>query len=385
MAGGQVAFMSYARFDNDQYDGQISEFRRLLSAEVKAQTGQEFEIFEDREHISWGQNWQEVIDEALDTVALLIVIITPGYFRSEACRAEVARFWQRERDLGRSDLILPVYYISAKEIEEPAARRADEVASMLASRQFVDWRDLRLEPVDSPVVRKAIAALATRMRTAFWRTPQAPQPPARPSPRGGDEWQARPAIAADPGGLQYERRAWQQPAQPFQGAIGSADTWSASPAPAFLPKWDGSAQHSPATAGRPPAVSGTSYPGGAGGARPAAQPRQRVLAFPPNRRTGLAAVALAALLALGGTLYAVETTGSGASGPQAGPSTEPGTGRPRPGLPPTSRQRSRCPAAAPSIPSGSARTASASRPPAPTGRRASSCGTRRAPMPRPRR
>ena len=287
MAGGQVAFMSYARFDNDQYDGQISEFRRLLSAEVKAQTGAEFEIFEDREHISWGQNWQEVIDQALDTVALLLVIITPGYFRSEACRAEVTRFWQRERELGRSDLILPVYYITAKEIEEPAARRADEVASMLASRQFVDWRDLRLEPVDSPVVRKAVAQLASRMRTAFWRTPQA---------------------------------------QPFQGATGPPDAWPASPAvpaspgPAYLPKWDGYAPRPAPEAQRP-----APYPGGAGGATPPQRPRQRVLSFPPNRRTALAAGALAALLAVGGTLYAIEATGTG-HGPSSGPGSGPGSG-----------------------------------------------------------
>jgi WD40 repeat protein len=311
--------MSYARFDNEQYDGQISDFRRLLSAEVKAQTGQEFEIFEDREHISWGQNWQEVIDQALDTVALLLVIITPGYFRSEACRAEVTRFSQRERDLGRSDLILPVYYITAKEIEDPAARRADEVASMLASRQFVDWRDLRLEPVDAPVVRKAVAQLASRMRTAFWQTPRE-----QPRPVGGNERAAGPAIAAGPlAGLEYERRAWQA-GQPVQGAVAPSDAWPPSPAstaPAFLPKWDGPAAQLSPEAQRPQAPGGAPYPGGGAGARPAAQPSQRVLAFPPNRRTALAAGALAALLAAGGIFYAIAAHGSGHAGPQAGSQT----------------------------------------------------------------
>jgi hypothetical protein len=168
--GEPAAFMSYVHLDNDQYDGQLGEFRRLLSAEVRAQTGLEFVIFQDREHISWGQNWQQRIDEALDVATLLIVIITPGFFRSEACRAEVTRFLERERALGRSDLILPLYYITAREVEDYAARESDELARVLGSRQFADWRALRFEPFTSPVVRKAIGQLAARMRDSFWQS-----------------------------------------------------------------------------------------------------------------------------------------------------------------------------------------------------------------------
>jgi parallel beta-helix repeat protein len=171
MPGDPAAFMSYVRF-NDQHDnGQLSQFRERLSAEVRVQTGEEFLIFQDRHDIAWGQNWQQRLDQALDAVTLLLVIITPGFFRSPACRAEVERFLARERDLGREDLILPVYYVSAPELDDPERRDADEVARVLASRQFADWRDLRFEPFTSPMVRKAMAQLATRMRDTFWRPP----------------------------------------------------------------------------------------------------------------------------------------------------------------------------------------------------------------------
>src|ERR1700730_10030865 len=163
MPGDPAAFMSYVRF-NDQHDeGQLSQFRERLSAEVRVQTGEEFLIFQDRHDIAWGQNWQQRLDQALDAVTLLLVIITPGFFRSPACRAEVERFLARERDLGREDLILPVYSMSAPELDDPERRDADEVARVLASRQFADWRDLRFEPFTSPMVRKAMAQLATRM------------------------------------------------------------------------------------------------------------------------------------------------------------------------------------------------------------------------------
>jgi len=167
VAAGPAAFMSYVRFDDAHDDGQLSAFRERLAAEVRMQTGDEFPIFQDRSDIAWGQNWRKRIEETLDAVTLLLVIVTPGLFKSRACRDEVARFSERERTLGRADLILPVYYVSARQMDDPESRKADDLASLLWTRQYADWRDLRFEPLTSPVVRKAIAALATRMRDAY--------------------------------------------------------------------------------------------------------------------------------------------------------------------------------------------------------------------------
>ena len=182
MAGQPAAFMSYARFDDQHDDGQLTVFRERLSAEVRVQTGEEFLIFQDRADIAWGQNWQQRIGQALDTVTLLLVIITPGFFRSPHCRAETEQFLDRERRLGRGDLILPVYYVSTPEVDDPGRRDADPLAATLAARQHADWRDLRFESATSPAARKAIAHLATRMRDTFWRPPASTPAPARTAP-----------------------------------------------------------------------------------------------------------------------------------------------------------------------------------------------------------
>jgi F-box protein 11 len=178
MGGQAAAFMSYVRFNDQHDDGQLSQFRERLSAEIQAQTGEEFLIFQDRNDIAWGQNWQARIDETLDAVTLLIPIITPSFFRSPACRAEVERFLERERELDRQELILPVYYIDTPELDDPERRDTDELARVLASRQYADWREFRFQPLTSPTVRQALAQLAARMRDTFWRQP--PTQPFRP-------------------------------------------------------------------------------------------------------------------------------------------------------------------------------------------------------------
>jgi hypothetical protein len=182
MSGPPAAFMSYARFNDKHDEGQLSQFRERLAAEVQVQTGEEFAIFQDRNDIAWGENWRQRIEGALDTVTFLLAVITPGFFRSSACRGEVERFLIRESELGRQDLILPVYYVSVPELDEPERRDGDSLATVLASRQFADWRELRFEPFTSPIVRKAVAQLASRMRHASWRQP--------------DSWPPQTAAAA---------------------------------------------------------------------------------------------------------------------------------------------------------------------------------------------
>jgi hypothetical protein len=174
MSNQPAAFMSYVRSDDEHDKGRITQFSEQLSAEVRAQSGAEFSIFVDRNDIGWGQNWQARIDESLETATLLVVIMTPALFRSRAARTEIESFLARERDLGRYDLILPVYYISTPELEDPHQREGDELARVLASRQFADWRHLRFEEFDSPTVRSALIDLAIRISTIIRRLPSMP-------------------------------------------------------------------------------------------------------------------------------------------------------------------------------------------------------------------
>ena len=165
-----VAFMSYARSDDNR--GCLTEFRERLGDEVRVQIGEEFLIFQDHKNIQWGENGEARIKESLDEVIFLIPIITPSFFNSQPCRSELQRFLEREKKLGRKDLVLPIYYVDCPLLNDKKERTGDELAQVIATRQradCADWRKLRFKPFDSQEVREALAELGVQIRDALER------------------------------------------------------------------------------------------------------------------------------------------------------------------------------------------------------------------------
>jgi F-box protein 11 len=205
---GPAAFLSYVH-DDDKY-GHITKLRERLEDEVRMVVGVEFPIFQDRKDIQWGQNWKTRLEESIDEVTFLIPVITPSFFNSPHCRTELQRFLEREQKLGRSDLILPVYFIDAPLLNDEELRAEDELAQTIASRQYADWRELRFEPFTNPQVGKTLERLARQIRDALPRvhatkTPDAParasaetQPAAPPVKESSEQITQRPSAKNEP-------------------------------------------------------------------------------------------------------------------------------------------------------------------------------------------
>jgi parallel beta-helix repeat protein len=166
-----IAFLSYTSFDDAYEEGRIAEFCERLSAEVRMRTGHPFPIFRDKKDIKWGQNWRSRVEQGLDEAVFLIPILTPSYFQSQPCCEEYERFREREKKLGRNDLILPVYYVECDELEDPAIRESNQWAEDLSERQYEDWRNLRWEPWTSPTIGRAFERLAKQIKQALKATP----------------------------------------------------------------------------------------------------------------------------------------------------------------------------------------------------------------------
>jgi F-box protein 11 len=164
-----IGFLSYVRADDSRDEGEIegqnessrlSRFREALSAEVERLTGSPFPIFQDRTDIRWGSDWRARTRASLERSTFFIPILTPGYFESPLCRGELEQFLIRERSLGRTDLILPIYYETFDPLHDPLRQAVDPLLRTISGRQIDDWRELRHESVTTPAVQRRIAKLA---------------------------------------------------------------------------------------------------------------------------------------------------------------------------------------------------------------------------------
>ncbi len=165
-----IAFLSYVRSDDEHDDNRISKLIERLSGEVKMQTGEDFPIFQDRNDIGWGENWKERIEESLDEVTFLIPILTPSFFKRTQCREEVEKFIEREKELKRNDLILPLYYVECPLLHNEEELTSDELAQTVLDHNWADWRDLRFESMTSAQVGRPLSEMAVQIRDAIGRT-----------------------------------------------------------------------------------------------------------------------------------------------------------------------------------------------------------------------
>jgi formylglycine-generating enzyme required for sulfatase activity len=169
-----AAFISYARRDDAAYGRRITGLRQRLQRMVAAAIGRDFEIFQDCEGIAWGQHWRSRLDEALEEALFLIPILTPSFFNSEACRAELETFLELERRSGQRDRILSLYFLNAPVYEQ----KNDALAAILQERQHRDWRHLRIDPLGSAKVMRALDGLAKEIAVAIHARQRGASPPA---------------------------------------------------------------------------------------------------------------------------------------------------------------------------------------------------------------
>jgi hypothetical protein len=167
-----IGFFSYSRDDDDDSRGALSELRDRIQRELRGQLGRSrgtLRIWQDKEAIAPGKLWESEIGAALDGAAFFIPIVTPTTVKSQYCKHEFESFLERERALGRTDLIFPIYYIRVPTLERETEWRSDPLLSIIAKRQWADWRELRLLEVQETMVREAVAQFCAKIVEALQR------------------------------------------------------------------------------------------------------------------------------------------------------------------------------------------------------------------------
>ena len=173
-----IGFFSYSREDDEDAHGTLSALRERIQRELRGQLGRSmktFRLWQDKEAIPSGTLWETEIKNAIVQSVFFIPIITPTVVRSPYCRFELEAFLAREAALGRSDLVFPILYIKVPELEDGARRKDDPVLSIIAKRQYLDWREFRHRDVHSTDVKEAVERFCAHICEALERSWLSPE------------------------------------------------------------------------------------------------------------------------------------------------------------------------------------------------------------------
>jgi F-box protein 11 len=65
-------FWSYARFDDDHFDGALTELRKRVAGEVSMLLGHDISIFQDTEGPRTGDRWAKTLREGVTSATFLL-------------------------------------------------------------------------------------------------------------------------------------------------------------------------------------------------------------------------------------------------------------------------------------------------------------------------
>lgn len=163
-------FWSYVQQDDAADGGRIIRLAKDVVDQYEMLTGEKICLFLDKVAIEWGDDWRNKIEENLASVAFFIPVLTPRYFMSPECRSELQVFARRAIQLGIKDLILPLLYVSVPALDDENTK--DDLAKIVRTFQWEDWRELRFKDPASEDYRSGVARLAARLVEANRRAEQ---------------------------------------------------------------------------------------------------------------------------------------------------------------------------------------------------------------------
>jgi len=199
-----LGFWSYARQDDAQSDGQLSQLRAIVGKAIVLQYGTEVTLWQDISAIPYGADWAETIERTINQTTFFVPIVTPRFLKSTHCRDEFIAFRRQMQNLNRSDLIFPIHYVGVDDVKPEETVFGEELTALRRS-QWIDFRPLLYADLKSPEVRRwagdfAASVLKTLRRPLATKLPREPAPQrgsaARDVPKSADD--TAKSVASDP-------------------------------------------------------------------------------------------------------------------------------------------------------------------------------------------
>lgn len=167
-----IGFFSYSREDDIGSGGRLTKLRERIHEELRSQLGRRkgnFRVWQDKTAIAEGAIWGDEIRAAVDQSVFFVPIITPTAIKSDHCKAEFEHFLDREKQLGRNDLVFPILYIRVPELENESQWRRSPVLRIVGERQYLNWLDYRHLDMDSKEIGVAIERFCRSIHDALCR------------------------------------------------------------------------------------------------------------------------------------------------------------------------------------------------------------------------
>jgi hypothetical protein len=155
-----AGFWSYVHADDDSVGNAVVKLAKRVMSEFELLSAEKLHLFIDRD-LEWGEEWKNRIDRELQETTFFIPIITPRYFQSDECRRELVKFKSAADRFGVKQLLLPIYYVTVPEMEEPEPQ--DELMALVKSIQREDMRKIRLAEEWDATHRGLVNRLATKL------------------------------------------------------------------------------------------------------------------------------------------------------------------------------------------------------------------------------
>ena len=153
-----TGFFSYAHADN-AYEF-LSNLKEDLCTEFNILSGSSLDLYIDRESIAWGDNWRKSITSGINDASFFIPVLSPNYFNSGSCRAELTQYMEKAKELGAKELLLPLLLVDIK--SESLGLDAALVSSVL-EYQYLDITTLRFLDRGSGQYARAVNNVAGRL------------------------------------------------------------------------------------------------------------------------------------------------------------------------------------------------------------------------------
>jgi hypothetical protein len=207
-----VGFFSYSRDDDEDAKGALSNLRDGIQRELRSQLGHaraKLRLWQDKSAIPEGRLWEEELRSAIAESVFFIPIITPTAVRSRHCKREFDLFLAREAELGRRDLVFPILYIRVPALEDEQQWRRDPTLSVIAARQYADWRNLRHLDIKSSEVGVSVEHFCRSIFEALrlpWESPQERRDKAEAAAKARAEEEARQSAQAREQAAEAARR-----------------------------------------------------------------------------------------------------------------------------------------------------------------------------------